>query len=87
MEWRQQALYTEEQDTGRGTRMCKCVCAEGYFLGTRADDDRPVSVPVGNGCLELFDAECGAGGGGGGGGIWGISLEVRRYTPRTRDSE
>ena len=25
----------------------------------RADDDRPVSVPVGNCCLELFDADCG----------------------------
>jgi hypothetical protein len=29
-----------------------------HFLVARADEDRPVSVPVGNCCLELFDADC-----------------------------
>ncbi len=41
----------------------------------RADDDRPVSVPVGNCCLELFDADC----------IGWTSLGVLRYTPRMKN--
>lgn len=32
-----------------------------YFFVARADDDRPVSVPVANCCLELVDADCGGG--------------------------
>ncbi len=52
----------------------KKVCIQDYFLRIRADDDRPVSVPVGSCCLELFDADCD-------GCICWISLEVRRYTP------
>jgi hypothetical protein len=47
----------------------KKVWIEYYFFRARANDDRPVSVPVGSCCLELFDAD------------W-TSLEVRRYTPK-----
>jgi len=48
-----------------------------YFLVARADDERPVSVPVGKCCLELFDADCG-------GCICWVSLGVRRYTPKIK---
>jgi hypothetical protein len=36
----------------------KKMYKEDYFLRRRADEDRPVSVPVGSCCLELFDADC-----------------------------
>ncbi len=49
----------------------KKMCREDYFRRRRADEDRPVSVPVGSCCLELFDADCD-------GCIWWISFGVRR---------
>ncbi len=60
----EQALYTEGKRKYRKE-------AHYHFLVARADDDRPVSVPVGSCCLELLDAVCG-------GCIWWISFEVRR---------
>jgi hypothetical protein len=48
----EQALYTEEKRKYRKE-------AHYHFLVARADDDRPVSVPVGSCCLELLDAVCG----------------------------
>jgi len=70
---KKQALYTEEKNKAK-----KEICRQDYFLRRRADEDRPVSVPVGSCCLELFDADCD-------GCIWWISFGVRRYTPRTRE--
>jgi hypothetical protein len=49
---RKQALYTEEKENTEKQM-------KNYFLVARADDDRPVSVPVWSCCLELFDAVCG----------------------------
>jgi hypothetical protein len=69
---KKQALYTEEKNKQ------KKMYREDYFLRRRADEDRPVSVPVGSCCLELFDADCD-------GWIWWISFGVRRYTPRIRE--
>lgn len=49
----------------------RSTSARYHFLVARADDDRPVSVPVGNCCLELLDAD-------GGGCVCWISLGARR---------
>lgn len=85
-EWKKQ---TRKEEKTLGTRRCtlrkeererdrdRNAGAHDYFLGTRADDDRPVSVPVARGCLELVEADCG-----GGAWIGWVSFGVRRYTPR-----
>lgn len=68
------AVHWRERDTEKYTRRRK---KQDYFLRSRAEDDRPVSVPVGSCCLELFDTDCD-------GCNWWISLGVRRYIPKNR---
>ena len=51
----EQALYTEEEEEKMRKRID--LQTRRHFFVARADDDRPVSVPVGNCCLELLDAD------------------------------